>query len=225
MNSFELIIWDCDGCLVDSELIACSVPAAIATAYGFPITTQEYLDRFAGQTAGTGIAELARANGCDALGEAYEKEVYQATLDGLTQGLKPIAGLADVLRRLTVPMCVASGSAVERNRHSLSLVGLLPFFDGHIYSSSQVAQGKPAPDIFLFAAAQMGADPARCLVIEDSVHGVRAAKAAGMTVFAYMGGSHVNAHWRERIAAEEPDIIFDDYAQLLPLMQKASITP
>lgn len=217
---FDLVIWDCDGCLVDSELIACSVPAAIATSYGFPITTEEYLEKFAGQTAGAGIAELARANGCDALGEAYRTEVYQATLDEFTKQLKPIEGLDSVLHSLNMPMCIASGSAVERNRHALSIVGLLPFFDGRIFSASQVERGKPAPDIFLFAAAQMGVDPARCLVIEDSVYGIQAAKAAGMTVFAYLGGSHVNARWRQRIVLEKPDVVFDDYACFESLIQE-----
>ncbi|MDD3181373.1 MAG: HAD family phosphatase [Alphaproteobacteria bacterium] len=217
--SFDLIIWDCDGCLVDSEVIACAIPAALATASGYPITTEEYIERFAGKSAGNGASDLVGEAGYEQLDAAFHEKVYQETLRGFTDHLKPIEGLAAVLSGLHNPMCVASGSSVERNRHALTIVGLLPFFDGRIFCSSQVAQGKPAPDVFLFAAQQMGVAPAQCLVIEDSVPGVQAAKAAGMTVFAYLGGSHVSESWRERIKAEKPDSIFDDMPALPSLIE------
>ncbi|MGE4352119.1 MAG: HAD family hydrolase, partial [Bdellovibrionales bacterium] len=183
---FDLIIWDCDGCLVDSERIACEVPAALATAHGYPITTEEYIERFAGKPAGNGISDLAGEPGCESMDEAFHKRIYDETLKAFSERLRPIPGLAPLLREMDLPMCVASGSSVERIRHALSFVGLMSFFEDKIFSSTQVARGKPAPDIFLFAARQMGADPYKCLVIEVSVPGVQAAKAAGMTVFAYL---------------------------------------
>lgn len=186
----------------------------MSTASGCPITTEDYIERFAGKSAGNGVSDLADESGYEQLDAAFHEKVYHETLRGFTDHLKPIEGLDAVLSSLPVPMCIASGSSVERNRHALTIVGLLPFFDRRIFSSSQVAQGKPAPDVFLFAARQMGVEPARCLVIEDSVHGVQAAKAAGMTVFAFLGGSHVSAAWRTRIETEKPDLIFDDMAQL-----------
>ena len=115
--------------------------------------------------------------------------------------LAPIAGVEAALAALPYRRCVASSSAPERLRHSLSLTGLLHWFEPHVFSATQVARGKPAPDLFLFAAASMQAAPATCVVIEDSVPGVQAAVAAGMRVIGFTGGGHCRPGHAERLRA------------------------
>ncbi len=133
--------------------------------------------------------------------------------------LKAIEGMAETLDRLEMPRCVASSSQPERIRYSLGLTGLLEKFEPHIFSATIVKNGKPAPDLFLYAASQMGVDPANCIVIEDSPAGILAAKAAGMCVFAFTGGSHARfPAFREQIAALEPDLLFDAMPDLVQLV-------
>ena len=116
-------------------------------------------------------------------------------------------------------MCVASGSSIDRLDLTLDIVELKSIFEGRIYSSEQVENGKPAPDIFLYAARNMGVVPENCLVIEDSVSGIKAAKCAGMPVFAFLGASHAVGDWESRVCKEEPDLIFRDM-RLLPELLK-----
>lgn len=216
---FDLIIWDCDGCLVDSEIVACGLGAQMMTEWGFPISLEEFLELFTGQSSKQVSAYVEERTGRSY--REYEREDYLPRLkDAFSQSLKACAGVEETLRSLSCQHCIASGSERARVEHSLIVTKLMPFFEGKIFTSSQVENGKPAPDVFLFAAERMGIEPCRCLVIEDSVNGIRAGKAAGMKVFAYLGGSHVNEAWRERVAAEKPDVTFDDMRELPSLIER-----
>ena len=135
--------------------------------------------------------------------------------------LKPMAGLIDALAQIKVPACVASSSHMERIRISLSVTGLLERFDPAIFSAAMVANGKPAPDLFLHAAQSMGPPPEDCLVIEDSPAGIVAAQRAGMRVFAFVGGGHIGpSGLRAEIEALNPTVIFDDMQTLPRLVEQ-----
>ena len=137
--------------------------------------------------------------------------------------LEPMAGIADALDRLGCPACVASSSVYERIEISLRLSGLYDRFAPNIYSATMVARGKPAPDLFLYAAERMGFASKDCIVVEDSPAGVAAARAAGMTVYAFTGGSHIApARLAPQLAALEPDLIFDDLRMLPDLLRSHS---
>ena len=134
--------------------------------------------------------------------------------------LKPMPGVFEALDRLTIPCCVASSSLPDRLRLALEVTGLLPRFEPHLYSANMVAEGKPAPDLFLHAAAGMGASPEVCLVIEDSAPGIDAARKAGMRVFAFLGGSHARRPgYREWLAESSPELLFDDLRDLPRLIE------
>lgn len=212
--SFDLIIWDCDGCLVDSEGIANRVAAEILTELGYPITPAQAVERFAGKSQAFVFRSIEEETGrpfADRFPYAEEKRRREKAFE---EGLKVAPHLFETLASMTLPMCVASGSLSERLYATLKLAGLYDRFEGRIFSAAQVVNGKPAPDLFLFAAKQMKAAPERCLVIEDSVSGVQAAKAAGMTVFGYMGCSHVTPVWRTDVQGAGADLLFEDLRTL-----------
>lgn len=213
-SRFDLVIFDCDGVLVDSEALACVVHADVLTAHGYPITAEQVHARFLGRAAREARfeveTELRRA-----LPDAYIVQL-KATIDQVFgDQLQPIPHIAEVLAQLTLPVCVASSGTPTRIRSSLTTTGLLARFDPHLFSALQVARGKPAPDLFLFAAAQMNVAPDRCVVIEDSIPGVTAAVAAGMVVFGYHGGSHCSPASAGALRAAGAALVFDDM-RLLP---------
>lgn len=211
--SFDLVIFDCDGVLVDSEALACVVHAEVLTAYGYPITTAQVHERFLGRSAREARAEVEAELG-RVLPDDYTVEL-KATIDRVFGAqLQPVAGIAEVLAGLSHKKCVASSGTPTRIRSSLTTTGLIHHFGEHLYSGLQVERGKPAPDLFLFAAAQMGADPARCVVIEDSIHGVTGAAAAGMTVFGFHGGAHCGADTAAALQATGAHLVFDDMQRL-----------
>lgn len=189
MTDTDLVIFDCDGVLIDSELIGARVEADELARVGMPIAEDEILARFVGMSAKAMYRALEIERGRQ-LPTGFADQV-QARLDAaFEQELQAIPGIHEALDRLAVSTCVASSSTLARLRHSLGLTGLYARFAPHIYSAEQVVHGKPAPDLFLHAAAQMARAPADCLVIEDSVSGVRAAIAAGMRVWGFIGGGH-----------------------------------
>lgn len=215
--SFDLIIWDCDGCLVDSEILSCSTAARHLTAWGYPISAFDFIDRFAGRSYDT-IGPIVEAESGRPFASFDLAGLRQDAVRSFTEELKEIKGVAKAVAELSaIDKCIASGSTVERNTHALKKVGLYPSFEGVIYCSYDVPKGKPAPDIFLYAAEKHNVDPARCLVIEDSVYGVQAARAAGMSVFAFLGASHITPAWRTRVQGANPHVVFDDMS-LLPQM-------
>jgi HAD superfamily hydrolase (TIGR01509 family) len=160
---------------------------------GIP-ATYEMIARYFGMKQADIILKVSEETGHD-IPMDVSARIWPAIRDRFETELKPMPGLADFLRRHPdTPRCVASSSGPDRIRNSLRLTGLLPFFGENIFSSSQVARGKPEPDLFLFAAASMGVDPTRCVVIEDSRFGVMGALAAGMRAIGYTGGSHIEPH-------------------------------
>ncbi len=179
----ELILFDLDGVLVDSEPISTRVLMDVLADVGLPMSEAATERQFLGRSRAESIVwieqQLGRAVPDDFIAN-WQSQVFAA----LRHELQPVPGIHAALDQLTIPYCVASGSDPARIQLSLALTGLLPRFDGRIFSATQVARGKPAPDLFLFAARQLGVAPARCLVVEDSLPGVQAAVAAGMPVLA-----------------------------------------
>ncbi len=196
----ELVIFDCDGVLVDSEIISFQVEAAAFAGIGIPLTAEDLLRRFVGTSSAGMFAIIEREHGRK-LPADFGAQVSAQIRAAFDRGLKAIPGIAELLAGLALPKCVASSSDPDRIRHSLGLAGIRDHFEPHIFSATQVERGKPAPDLFLFAAGQMGAAPERCLVIEDSVPGVTAARAAGMTVLGFSGAGHCRPGHDARLRA------------------------
>lgn len=185
----DLVIFDCDGVLVDSEVISARVLVELAAEAGIAFDTDHVARHFLGRSFPT-VARSIREDFAAELPPDFEQRYRARLLERFETELRPTPGLIPMLGRLAVPACVATSSSPPRASRSLALAGidrLLP----RVFTASLVPRGKPAPDLFLHAAAAMGADPARCLVIEDSRPGVEAARAAGMRVALYTGGSHM----------------------------------
>ncbi|MDP3691735.1 HAD family hydrolase [Bradyrhizobium sp.] len=210
---FDLVIFDCDGVLVDSEVISCAAHAEMLNRHGYTITPDQVLERFLGvsdrEARQTIEAELGRA-----LPDDFDSQMKQATLRRYADELRAIPRIDEAIAAISLPKCVASSGTPEKIRHGLTCAGLHDRLAPHIFSASQVERGKPAPDLFLFAAGQMRAAPARCLVIEDSLPGIAAAVAAGMSVLGFHGGSHCRPGHGERLRAAGAAAIFDDMRQL-----------
>ena len=193
------LIFDCDGVLVDSEAIAIRVEEVRLAEAGFALTATEIAERFVGLSYATMSAELEAQFG-RALPDGLMATVQQETLDRFPDELVEIPGIGAVLAANPLPRCVASSSNLDRIRLSLQLTGLAPMFDDDlVFSAQMVENGKPAPDLFLFAADKMGADPAGCVVIEDSPHGVTAGVSAGMTVVGLTAGGHASESLAQRL--------------------------
>ena len=195
----DLIIFDCDGVLVDSEIIAHSLLAQMMTDLGHPMTTAETVQKFAGCSLADTLslieADLTRSIP-DELGQRYGRLL----LERLGRELKPIAGVKAAIAALPYPRCVASSSSLERIRLSLEATGLASLFGANIFSATQVVHGKPAPDLYLFASSKMGITPEHCVVIEDSVVGVTAGRAAGMKVIGFAGAAHATPDAAQHLA-------------------------
>jgi len=205
----ELVIFDCDGVLVDSEPIAIRIDVAMFAEVGMTVSEQDVIERFVGRSpellARAVEEELGHPPPADweERGERRLRRAFEAELQA-------VLGIREALERITLPVCVASSSPPDRLRFKLELTGLYERFAGHIFSAAEVANGKPAPDLFLHAARQMGVDPAGCVVVEDSRYGVLAGRAAGMDVLGYAGGVTP----AEALAGART-IVFDDM-RLLP---------
>ena len=215
----ELIIFDCDGVLVDSEVISCRVHADVLTRHGYPITAEQVRERFLGRTALEATLEVERELGRP-LAETYDSERRTTLLAALAESVEATPHLHQTLDAIEARICVASSALHEKIFTTLSRVGLYARFAPNIFSGSQVRFGKPAPDLFLFAAEQMKVAPARCLVIEDSVAGVTGGCAAGMRVFGYHGGSHCRPDTAATLRAAGAAVTFDDMRQLPDLIQR-----
>jgi HAD superfamily hydrolase (TIGR01509 family) len=190
LSATQLVIFDCDGVLVDSEPIAIRVDQTILNRLGWSLSLDEIVERFVGRPHSFFTSEIEAHLGRP-LPDDWETDylpLYEAAFIAELVAVEGIADVLDVLNAIRLPTCVASSSSHVAIRRSLDLTGLRHHFDERIYSAQDVAHGKPAPDVFLFAAAGMGAVPRHCVVIEDSVHGVTAARAAGMRVLAFGGG-------------------------------------
>jgi HAD superfamily hydrolase (TIGR01509 family) len=187
----DLIIFDCDGVLVDSELLSCQCLSEVLAEFGFALGVEQALDLFLGRSTAA-IGQYYRERG-EILPDDFLPRLKARVFETFAGALQPIPGVGAVLSELKALRCVASSSDIDRVSLSLNVTGLAQHFDGRLYTAQMVRHGKPAPDLFLFAAGKMRADPSATLVIEDSVSGVRAGKAAGMTVWGFVGGSHYRA--------------------------------
>ena len=216
MLPYDLVIFDCDGVLVDSEVLSCTCLADVFRRHDAPIGVEEVTDRFLGRSP-----SAIRAYWMETLGRSVPPdffEEYRAHLASTFRAaLKPMPFAGDVLQSLDRPSCLASSSDMDRLKLSLSITGLDVYFKDRTFNSAMVKHGKPAPDLFLHAADAMGCRPAGALVIEDSVTGVQAGKAAGMTVWGFVGGSHCRTRdVAAQLTAAGADRVFDSLAELLP---------
>jgi HAD superfamily hydrolase (TIGR01509 family) len=185
-----LVIFDCDGVLVDTERLQVEVESRVLAELGNPHTPEQVVARWMGRSSAAQLAELEEEMGAEATREYDERttrEVHRAFARELT-AVPGVVPLLDHLDRRGVPTCVASSGTHDRMRRTLGVTGLLDRFEGRIFSATEVVHGKPAPDLFLHAAAMMRTAPGDCAVIEDSVYGVRAAVVAGMTAHGFAGG-------------------------------------
>jgi len=209
---FDLVIFDCDGVLIDSELLSVEADLACLAEEGIEISAEEILERYTGISMVGMLADLEARYGRSF--PEFAGRHWQRLSALFESGLQPIRGIAEVLGSLGCKVCVASSSTPDRLRLALTLVGLFDRLHPHIFSSSEVARGKPAPDLFLHAAKQMAVESARCVVIEDSVPGVVAAVAAGMTAIGFTGGGHCRPGHDSRLYAEGAALVIGDMAQL-----------
>ncbi len=219
-RKFDLIIFDCDGVLVDSEVISCRAHAETLTRHGYPITADQVLDRFLGVSDREARLEIEAELG-RSLPPDFETLIKQAAISRYEIDLAAIPCIHDAIAAIDLPKCVASSGTPEKIRHGLTCAKLYDVLAPHIFSATQVSNGKPAPDLFLLAAEQMCMAPARCLVIEDSVAGVTGARAAGMTVFGFYGGSHCRPGYAETLRAAGAAATFADMRELAGMIGQA----
>ena len=214
-----LVIFDCDGVLVDSELLINCAHADALRRHGYPVTAEMLAERFTGVSDADMLRAIEREHGI-APPENYEALV-NALIDSVCEtSLVATPGTLGALAALDVSTCVASGGILPRIRTSLRIVGLLDRFDPYLFSATMVARGKPAPDLFLHAAGSMGIPPGRCLVVEDSVAGVQAAIAAGMTAIGFCGGKHCRPDHADRLRQHGAISAISDMGDLLPLISR-----
>ncbi|MEU1225118.1 HAD family hydrolase [Streptomyces sp. NPDC005828] len=208
----ELVIFDCDGVLVDSERIYCRVDREVFASLGAEFTEAEMVEYFVGSSHDTltAIVEERRGRPLEPDWHAPFRQRYEDALDA---ELTAVEGVTDVLDALSVPYCLASNGSHTSIRKNLGRAGLLDRFEGRMFSARDVARGKPAPDLFLHAAATMGVPPERCAVVEDSPYGVQAARAAGMRAFGYCGG----LTRADRLMGPRT-VVFDDMRELAGLL-------
>jgi HAD superfamily hydrolase (TIGR01509 family) len=210
----DLVIFDCDGVLVDSEPISIGVLLEGLGEAGVAISEEVAYRRFLGRSVASIVGTIQEEFGL-VVTDRHLSEMRARLHERFQRELQPIPEVGWAIDNIGTLSCVASSSQPERIRLSLSITGLIERLEPRIFSASMVKNGKPAPDLFLHAARTMGVDPSGCVVIEDSTAGIEAAKRAGMRVFAFAGGSHAPlCGLREAAAALDPDLIFDDMRQL-----------
>ena len=208
-----MVIFDCNGVLVDGESISNAVAAEEFTRAGFPMSPQVIGRFFTGRRAIDMLADVEAATRRK-LPAGFRDRLAAATLQRIRDELRPTPHAAHALTWLRGPKCVASSATIERIRLSLETAGLVRFFATNLFSANDVPRGKPAPDLFLRAAAQMGIDPRDCIVVEDSAVGVAAAVAAGMTAIGFVGGSHVYPRPPEELTAAGARTVIADMRAL-----------
>jgi HAD superfamily hydrolase (TIGR01509 family) len=218
-SRFKLVIFDCDGVLVDSERIITQAHAEVLTACGYLITGEVLVERFCGMSDPEMLAIIEREWG-RTLPASYAERVGLMIEAGFRQSLAPIEGVAEALDSLSLPICGASSSSVAQIRQKPEITGLLERFGERLFSATMVARGKPAPDLFLCAAQHLITAPDRCLVIEDSPAGIDAALAAGMTAIGFSGGSHCGPEHGVRLQRHGAALVMEDMLELATAMAK-----
>ena len=210
LQRIDLVIFDCDGVIADSEVISANLLVQQLLAYDIRIDADYVFRHFVGKSFPVVAGIIGERFGI-ALPSTFVSDYRAALREAFADSLQTTPGFLDVLGRLTCPACVATSSSAPRVAHTLEAVGLADHFGADVFTASQVAKGKPAPDLFLFAARQMATPPERCLVIEDSVPGIEAAIAAGMKVWRYVGGSHIADAARARDETPADVTVFDNW--------------
>ena len=190
--AIKVVLFDCDGVLVNSEPISLSTLVDVLAHFGAPLSGEEVARLFTGRSSAAPIQHILEQTGRDVSAEfkPYFYEKLFARYDSELQKIEGIDGVLAALDARNIPFCISSSSSVQRLHTTMRLTGLGPWFKDRIYSADFVANGKPAPDLFLYAARDMGFAPENCLVVEDSVAGVQAAIASGMTCWGFVGGGH-----------------------------------
>jgi HAD superfamily hydrolase (TIGR01509 family) len=216
-----LVIFDCDGVLVDSEPISARVMAEMAVELGLKMTADAAIARFTGISLGAVMALLEAELGRP-LPPDFRRRLQERDYARFRESLQPVAGVREALARLRLPRCIASSGSFEKMAVTLAVTGLEALFAPHIFSASQVVNGKPAPDLFLFVADRMGTPPAACVVVEDSVAGIRGARTAGMRAFGFAGASHAGPGYGAMLAEAGADLVFDDMTTLPALLANGS---
>lgn len=208
-----LIIFDCDGVLVDSEPILNRIFVDLLAEEGLSITYDEAIEKFVGLSQ-EAVSELIKDSFGRSLKDGFFQELRSRTFAAFENDLQPIHGIKDALSHIDLPKCVASSGDHTNIRKTLQLTGLLSIFEPNIFSATEVARGKPAPDLFLFAAKQMGTAPEQCCVIEDSIYGVKAGVAAGMTVLGYAKAGKAFS-----LSQEGAKVVFENMSELPSLLK------
>jgi HAD superfamily hydrolase (TIGR01509 family) len=218
---FDLVIFDCDGVLVDSEMLSAEVLTALLAEHGIKIDLEIFHSDFLGRSFPAASERLRLRTG-KTLAANFHELYLARLLPAFEKRLQAMPGVETVLASLSVLKCVASGSNPQRLQTSLRCSGLAPWFGKDVFSGVLVQNAKPAPDLFLLAAKLLNVEPARCLVIEDSEMGLLAGQAAGMTVWQFRGGSHFQKG--SSIADEAPrDAVVHEMHQLLDMLIKAGV--
>jgi HAD superfamily hydrolase (TIGR01509 family) len=212
---FDAVIFDCDGVLVDSEVLHLEAEMETLSAFGLGFDLADYKHRFLGMHHGAYFEALdaeARARSGAALPPAFRKDLY-AAYQSRYERMAVVEGADEAAAALGLPRAVASSSGVAGLNRKLALTGLLELFAPHVYSADLVARGKPHPDIFLYSAERLRVTPGRCLVLEDSFNGVLAGRAAGMTVWGFAGGGHMDAGASERLRAAGAERVIGGWSE------------
>ena len=212
MKRIKCVIFDCDGVLVDSEIIGIRVLNSLAKEYGFEINLEEAIKTFRGLSLNASFQLIERLIN-QKLPATFEYAYRKLTYDAFKNELKPIKGVVDFIEKLKVPFCVASSGPIEKIRLNLTIVGLIEKFENKIYSSFEINSWKPSPEIFFYAAKKMGFSPNECIVIEDSKFGVIAANRGDFKVFGF-----ADEHTAKELESEGA-IIFYSFTELYNLLQ------
>lgn len=223
MSSPDLVIFDCDGVLVDSEIIAVRLDAELITRAGFPIEPEEMAERFSGLTFRDTLVEIEKLASIPLQASLIEEQ--RKLLDRKLADVRAIDGVREAVARVTAPRCICSNSTMARLDMMLTKTGIKSLFGEHIYSARDVPGGqpKPAPDVFLHAAGLFAAKPANTFVIEDSVHGIHGARTAGMRVIGFTGGAHSYPGHADRLTEAGAETVIRRWVDLAPVLEALSM--
>lgn len=215
-SEIDLVIFDCDGVLIDSEIISSEILISQLHEAGISVDFRYFQRNFLGRSFPK-VTEAIRQTFNVVLPADFEASYRRRLLAAFAEELKPTIGIFDVLENLSVPTCVATSSTPARVRKSLELTGLAHFFGRDVFTASEVENGKPAPDLFLHTAERMQSAPHKCLVIEDSLPGVEAGVAAGMVVWRFTGASHMQGLAEDANDLDPEVRIFDKWSKFFDM--------
>jgi HAD superfamily hydrolase (TIGR01509 family) len=215
----SLVIFDCDGVLLETELLANQAEVNALKNLGYSISLEDYIDLALGRHNQQVTLILKEKLGVN-LSEQYWQEVILQQQQLFCEQLVPVEGIREVLQIITKRTCIASSSNMERLSYTLGITNILPYFENRIFSTELVVRGKPFPDIYLYSAKKMNVPANECIVIEDSLAGIEGALAAGMTVFAFGGGQHITSRIRDKLKASGAHLFFDNMYDLPSLLEQ-----